>query len=254
MKNNKKPVLTKLLSLLIFTIAALPLQAQTYEESNGLVIMEAENTTSTLGKWVRKTEPLKNSFSGPGYLEFTGNTPINGDARSPLHYAFKIKKAGLYYLYLHCAKENLKIKGKKRTDIANDCYVRVEGNYGAGPNAGNKNGDDAPLRSLKKNTKFFGGDDKAFAWATGNRLDLGGHGNKRVAVYNFKADTKYKLVISGRSQFFKLNRIVFCHAETDKKSAKTLSSEETLASLTPIFDNSSKYASIDMKTNNLSNH
>ena len=35
-------------------------------------------------------------------------------------------------------------------------------NYGAGPNAGNNHADDAPLTTLQSDTKFFGGNDKAF--------------------------------------------------------------------------------------------
>ncbi|MGJ8653733.1 MAG: hypothetical protein ACSHX8_10705 [Opitutaceae bacterium] len=197
------------------------LQAQAiHQEKNGLVSIELEDTDSSLGLWELKQAKLGNAFSGDGYLEFTGNSPISGKPNSPLEYSFTINKGGLYYLHLRCAKEVLEIKGKTRTDIANDCYVRVEGDFAAGPNAGDAHKKDAPLALLQADTKFFGGADKQFEWATGNRLDPGGHNNKRVAVYDFKAGETYKLVVSGRSQFFKVDRLVFRHKDVSASAVE----------------------------------
>ena len=187
-------------------------------EKNGLVILEAEETASDLDQWVKKTDRLKSPYTGPGYLEFTGNKTSSGPPRSPLEYTFKINNAGFYYIHLHCARET--VDGRK--DVANDCYIRVEGDFEAGPKVGKSQGDHAPLETLQKDTKFFGGDDNSFTWATGNRLDLGGHKNKRVALYRFKAGSTYKLVVSGRSQKYKLNRIVFRHESVNSKLAQDL--------------------------------
>lgn len=187
-------------------------RGEVFEEVKGKVVIEAESTPSKLGKWKMLKDVA--GYSGEGYLEFTGNTPPGGKANSPIEYTFKIAEGGVYYLHLLCAKETLEHKGEKRTDIANDCYVRVEGRYEAGPNVGNDSGDDASLRDLKKDTKFFGGKDKQFAWSSGNRLDLGGEKNKRNAVYTFKAGEEYTLVVSGRSQKFKIDQFMF------SKSAK----------------------------------
>jgi len=175
--------------------------------SDGVIVMEAEETSSSLGSWKEKTD-IK-GYSGESYLEFTGNTPANGPAKSPLKYEFKIPKDGLYYIHLFCAKEAVKLKGELRTDVANDCYIKVTGDYEEGPNAGKNSGDQATYSDLKQNNKFFGGGDKEFKWASGEKLDLGGHKNKRIAVYQFKAGKTYKLTISGRSQKFKLDKIMF---------------------------------------------
>ena len=198
--------------------------AATYNESGGLVIMEMENTTSPLGLWKKRNGPL-NGFTGSGYLEFTGNTPTNGPATSPLTYKFKISKAGLYHLHLHCARDTTH---GQPADHSNDCYVRVDGDYSAGPNAGDSHGDDAPLNVLKANTKFFGGAADRFAWASGNRLDLGGHNNKRVAAYDFKAGNTYTLVVHGRSQWFSVNRIVFRHKDSAVSLAQNLGTPESV--------------------------
>ncbi len=193
----------------------------TYIETNGLVVMEAENTQSPLGLWLKKTSI--SGFTGSGYLDFSGNTPISGPATSPLEYKFKISQPGLYYLHLFCARETV----DGRTDVANDCYVRVEGDYTAGPNPGNSHGNDAPLSMLKSDTKFYGGNHNQLVWASGNRLDPGGHTNKRVAIYNFKAGQEYKLVVSGRSQLFKVDRIVFRHESVTSGTAQNKSLPES---------------------------
>ncbi|WP_444938517.1 DUF5060 domain-containing protein [Microbulbifer sp. JMSA002] len=197
-----------------------------YTEQNGLVIMEAENTNSNLGEWIKKNDI--GGHTGSSYLEFNGNTPLNGPPKSPLEYTFNITRSGLYYLHLHAAKENLVYEGEFRTDLANDAYFRLEGNYEAGPNAGNSHGKDAPLELLKKDTKFFGGEHNKFIWESGNKFDPGGHDNKRVAVYKLKAGESYKLVMSGRSQKFKVDRIVFRHIDVSKSDAENINNPETV--------------------------
>ena len=194
-----------------------------YNESGGLVVMETENTSSDFDLWINKTSGLENAHTGTSYLEFTGNNISSGPPRSPLEYAFKINRSGLYYIHLRCARETV----GDRKDVSNDCYIRVEGNYGQGPNVGKSHGDDAPLSALQRDTKFFGGAHNTLIWATGNKLDLGGTRNKRVAVYDFVAGETYKLVVSGRSQKFKLDRIVFRHTSVEADAAQRTSLPES---------------------------
>ncbi|MEO0796244.1 MAG: hypothetical protein AAFX93_13835 [Verrucomicrobiota bacterium] len=192
-----------------------------YVEQNGLVIMETENTPSDLGLWLNKT--AVSGYTGSGYLEFNGNNFELGPPNSPLTYEFTVSQSGLYYLHLHCARQVV----NGRHDVANDCYVRVEGNYSAGPNAGNTHGAHAPLSMLKSDTKFFGGANNQFVWSSGNKLDPGGHNNKRVAIYNFQAGETYRLVVSGRSKFFKLDRIMFRHSSVPAATAENLNNPES---------------------------
>jgi hypothetical protein len=217
-----KPAILSLLATCAFAIA------QTYNESGGLVVMEIENTGSPLGLWQKQTALA--GHSGTGYLQFLGNTYENGPATSPLEFQFKINQAGLYYLHLHCAKET----HDGRTDVANDCYVRVEGDYNAGPGPYDSHGNNASLALLQSDTKYFGGATNAWKWENGQNssgsagnLDPGGETNKRVAVYDFKAGQTYKLVVSGRSKFFRINRIVFRHANTAAATAQNLSTPES---------------------------
>lgn len=200
--------------------------AQTYQESGGLVVMEIENSPSALGLWQKQTSLT--GHTGSGYLQFLGNNYETGPATSPLEFSFKINQAGLYYLHLHCAKQT----EDGRTDVANDCYVRVEGDYNAGPGPYTSNGDNASLTLLQSDTKYYGGATNSWKWENGEgsgagNLDPGGDNNKRVAVYDFKAGKTYKLVVSGRSKFFRINRLMFRHTSVSATTAQNLSNPES---------------------------
>ncbi|MEM7602478.1 MAG: hypothetical protein AAF357_13800 [Verrucomicrobiota bacterium] len=201
------------LILLIILPTLLKGEAPVVEE-NGIVVIETEDTTSDLGKWEQKTSI--EGYSGECYLEFTGNTPTSGPAASPLAYQFTITKGGFYQFHLYCARETI----EDRTDLANDAYIRLEGDFGSGPNPGDEHGMDAPLEMLKADTKFYGGDDQTFVWASGNRLDPGGHNNKRVAVYYLKTGETYTFTISGRSQLFKIDCFEFRHEDAEPRTVK----------------------------------
>jgi hypothetical protein len=198
-----------------------------HNEADGIVRLEVENTNSPLGLWEKKSDLA--GFSGSGYLEFTGNEFDLGDADSPLSYHFKINRGGTYVLDLHCAKKTI----GEHADWANDCYVRVVGDYSAGPGPHDVPMGNASLSLLKRDTKYFGGKSNAWEWSvgdwhfTGGRLDPGGKKNKRTAIYNFKAGETYTLVISGRSKAFRIDRAVFRHDSVAKKDAHDLSIGES---------------------------
>jgi hypothetical protein len=197
------------------------LPGNTYLEQDGLIIMEMENTPTELGLWVFENDLA--GYTGSGYFRFMGNTPINGPPNSPLEYKFKVTTPGYYYLHLHMAKTRY----DDREDLANDVYVRLEGNFGPGPNPGNSHGDDAQLQDLQQDTKLFGGGIDQFRWSSGNVLDLGGHNNKRIAIYQLNACEEYTLTVSGRSQLCRVDRIMFRHESITKNSAENLNNPES---------------------------
>ncbi|WP_162025857.1 MULTISPECIES: LamG domain-containing protein [unclassified Lentimonas] len=176
-----------------------------YNESGGLVVMEVENTPSNLGQWELKTTALENDYTGDGYLEFVGPNTYSVPAPAELEYTFKINTAGTYWIHLRGARETI----DDRTDVANDCYIRVEGDYEAGPNAEYVEWSNAPLDVLQADNKFFvyAPNELEFTWSYGAKLEAAGM--KLRALYTFKAGETYKLVVSGRSQYFRLDRIVF---------------------------------------------
>ena len=190
-----------------------------YTEVDGLVIMEAENTQSDYDLWIKKTDV--DEYTGSGHLEFTGNGITNGPPKSPLTYTFTINKPGYYRLTIR-ARKRLETD---RTDLSNDGYVRMEGDFGEGPNAGNNHKDDAPLELLKEDLKMFGGNANNWGWA--RELDAGGHDNKRNPIYDFKAGETYTLTISGRSKNWNIDRIVLYHESVNRNQAQNTDIPET---------------------------
>lgn len=208
-----KRLITLATLLALTSFICLPAAArEVFLEADGVVIIEAESSASKPGKWKGKTD--LEGFTGKGYIEYTGNKPAGGPVGSTLVYFFKIEKAGIYTLHLRAHK---RLEGEE-PDKCNDAYVRVEGKYSASEDAGDKHNDDARLETLRKDTKLYGGSDKGWGWA--ETLDLGGHNNKRKPKYIFKAGETYALGISGRSQRFNIDRIVFRHESVDLKKAK----------------------------------
>jgi hypothetical protein len=161
-------------------------------ETGGVVVMECERTSSSLGNWGFSTT-ITPGWTGDGHLQFNGNSPSGGNANSPLTYQFKILQSGTYRLYLR-ARKNLE---GAASDLCNDCYFRMAGNYTAGGTT--------PLNLLQNNTKFFGGNAGGWAWA--QKLD-DANSVKWDALYNFTAGEIYTLTMSGRSQRFNVDRIV----------------------------------------------
>jgi hypothetical protein len=200
-----------------------------YQESGGIVVMEAERTPSSLGtggnRWERYEPGDTNYVEGAtngAHIEFQGNSSNGGPPTTPLTYKFKIHEAGYYHLHL---RARARLDGAE-SDKNNDCYVKVTGDpYGPGPNAGNDHLDDATLALLTSDTKMYGASPTTWGWA--NELDAGGNTNKRFPVYNFQAGGTYTLTISGRSIKYNIDRIVFRKSTISASSARSASIPES---------------------------
>ncbi len=183
-----------------------------FVEKDGVVVMEAESTDSSLGRW--KTKTTLEGYQGSGHLEFTGNKPESGPPESPLVYHFKVTKPGNYALILR-ARKRLE---SKRQDISNDCFVRLEGDYESGNNT--------PKEVLEEDTKLFGGD--ADGWGAAVKLDV--KHKKFDPVYELKAGETYQFVMSGRSQNFNVDRILFVHEDKNARQVMNENPPESEAS------------------------
>ena len=200
-----------------------------YQESGGIVVMEAERTPSSLGtgtdRWDIYEPGATNYVSGAtndAHIEFQGNGSNGGSPKTPLTYTFKIHEGGYYHLHL---RARARLDGAD-SDKNNDCYVRVNGDsYGPGPNAGNDHQDDATLSLLTSDTKMYGASPTTWGWA--NELDAGGSTNKRYPVYDFQAGGTYTLTLSGRSIKYNIDRIVFRRSSVSASSAKSASIPES---------------------------
>ncbi|KLU06907.1 Choline-sulfatase [Rhodopirellula islandica] len=170
-----------------------------FDEVDGTVIIEMESTQSPLGNWKKRT--TLDPFTGSSYLEFMGNNPGVGAPDSPLNYDFQINTPGDYWISIRSHKRLTADDGvTARSDMCNDCYVRVEGDYvSADPTL--------PLEWLQKDTKFWG-NAADLNWKNWSSKVVGDHDMIKTVRYRFQAGKQYRLVVSGRAQRFSLDRII----------------------------------------------
>ena len=85
------------LSLLIFCLGAYFVQAQcggaTFEEQNGIVVIEAESVNTT-SNW--KKENNVGGFTGSSYLTWRGNEIFSTPGTAVIQYTIKINNPGTY--------------------------------------------------------------------------------------------------------------------------------------------------------------
>lgn len=179
-----------------------------YGERNGVLIMEAENTSSNLGNWQFRDSSsigFQGGYQGAGYLEFRGNTSGTVAPDSPLEYKFKINNGGLYHLAIR-AYINLQDDGTG--SIADDCYIRMEGDYEEATDYKRNGFSAAPLRILQQDNSLKG---ISTFWSRTLRIQRNTWFTE--PVYNFKAGKEYTLIISGKSANFNIDRIILFRLE-----------------------------------------
>lgn len=192
----------KLIVLLTACFVSSVFSAPLFEGKDGLLVIEAESTSSSKGQWKEREEV--EGFTGECHLEFTGNQPANGPPTSPLKYQFTVDKDGIYRLLIRAHK---RLEGEPG-DRCNDCYVRLDGDFDTGGTA--------PLKMLETDTKLYGGNAEGWGWTA--QLDR--NHKKFPPLYKLKAGEKYTLIISGRSQRFNMDRIIFKHESVADEKAK----------------------------------
>ncbi|MEM8608576.1 MAG: hypothetical protein AAGF92_15845 [Myxococcota bacterium] len=203
------------------------------------VVMEMESVAiPDQSEWVSQAD--LGGFTGDGYYRFTGNGICNGPAGSPLRYTFEIREAARYELRLRAAKISHCVLGAPqangtctehdrtcdslgeptdgscgseaqciRNDISNDAFVHIEddgGSYVAFV--------DQPADSVGEPIKLFGGQPNSWAWTGTKALDRSGKWN---AHWDLGPGT-YTLVVQGRSQSFRIDRMLLFDTNTGTTS------------------------------------
>ena len=174
------------------------------QRTENYVVMEAELTSSSYGHWEEITSSDDRFVSGASnnkHIEFTSNGINGGAAKSPLKYTFKINNAGDYRLLIRASK---RLDGAD-SDKCNDGYIKMEGDFDA-PSTTNVHNSPATETQLRSQNKFFGGWNSSWGWA--QQIDLGGHNNKRNAIYSFSKGEYYTLTVWGRSIRWNIDKII----------------------------------------------
>jgi len=167
-----------------------------FVEDNGLIVVEAESILLTSGDdsllWQRETD--LDGFYGDSFVRFTGNSPSNGkpDGRRSLY--FLISHPGQYQLAIRSWKNNT-----QHDDYSNDCYSRLIGAEG--------------FRGIWTKT-YNGFKPNVWTWSTthypAKRFDM----EPMAPVYNLtQAPAVYELQLAGRSQHYRMDRIVLFHED-----------------------------------------
>lgn len=160
-----------------------------FMEQNGIAEIEAESAVLQ-GQWIfytnREEHNFISGFSGPGCIQFIGNTEVSGPADSPLVYKIKISNPGAYSLAIRGLEAPLETG---EGDKANDCYVYIAGQEG--------------WEGKEVKYVLLG---ESFQWSW-NVKGEPAHHDFQYPEYDLSPGT-YELVIAGRSKNFFIDKIV----------------------------------------------
>jgi len=177
--SSKLPYLVLAVCLSVIATKPNVFAQRVYEESNGFVAIEMENTKSPLGQSVfldhaaaANGNAYPSGAVGTGHLEYQGpfTNPTPG---SSLDYFFKINQTGSYELRLRAHRRLLGAS----SDSNNDAFVKLAGKF----TSGNPN---VPFAALVNNTKLFGGAPED--WGFARKLD-GNGAHLEDVIYNLQA-------------------------------------------------------------------
>ena len=177
-----------------------------FQEDNGLVVIEIESRPAVDG-WQLQTDVP--GFTGSGYFRWEGpNLFGNPGAQGVIEYPINITNPGLYQMRFRNHRN-----GGIPFDQENDIWTRM---------------DSGPW------TKVFSGQQGIWNWAS--NFDFG-KGNRPPASYQLSKG-KHMFTISGRSQGFRVDRVVFFNTaliptgqaqSTDNPQSPTGGSEKGLS-------------------------
>ncbi|MEL7226830.1 MAG: hypothetical protein AAGL17_18835, partial [Cyanobacteria bacterium J06576_12] len=180
-----------------------------YLGKNGDIVLEAENT-HLQGNW--KTTKLNGRnaivYDGPNSFR----KPQNAQT---LKYTFATDQQGKYSIALHSAR-NKAVMEEFASDLGNDVFIGIE--------------EVATGKVVKAPTKlftYFGNANNKFRWGT--KFDIN-HKPAPTAV-SLKANTQYRLLVTGRSDGYVIDRITLSNSgfltKTNAPVSKTKSAVST---------------------------
>ncbi|MBD3243371.1 MAG: hypothetical protein GF331_22465 [Chitinivibrionales bacterium] len=201
--------------------------AGAWYERDGIIILEAEDTDSDLGEWVRYTNAdnpytFASGWAGDGYIFFTGNSNPGGPVNSELRYKLFINNPGTYRLHLRGMETGLE---GAAGDETNDCYVKMTG----------QSTDDCEGVFTKW---VLLGSPREWSWNT--TLECGHH-NFVKTNYELSAGV-HEFWIAGRSKNFAIDRFIIHDVSLDPSayylfpSSQRIKEDGTLTDPLPMPD------------------
>lgn len=165
-----------------------------FQEKDGIVVFEAENTLLSDG-WA--LENTIEAYSGEGYITWVNNTTIETNLQGLLSYKFRITKPGIYTLKFrnyHSCEDFTE---------CNDVFVRV---------------DDGDWRKNFNHTLS--------SWDWNSQQDIN-HVFSNSEYLLKKGE--HMLYFSGRSQNFSIDKIALFHKDTSQSEYKSAEQSECAA-------------------------
>lgn len=161
-----------------------------YLGASGDIVLEAENV-SLKGNWKNTKVQNKEAILYDGPNSF-GKVPSG----QTLSYAFETDESGQYGISMYSARDKSAM-GEFRNDLGNDAFIAVE--------------EISTGKVIQAPTKLFtsfGGANSELRW--GSTFDK--NDKKSPAQVSLKANTQYRLLVSGRSDGYVIDRITLSNS------------------------------------------
>ncbi len=202
-----------------------------YEEQNGLVVIELENTSFTGSSWAY--ENVEGGFTGTGYILWRGNQYFNNASNGVITIPVRINNPGTYDIQF---RARISSESNENNTEHNDVWIKVAD--GARMFA-DKNGSEVEPRPQCENNsnvecpegsstngffKAYGGNKNNFTWYS-NTYDNNAH---RIKV-TFNSPGTYNVQVAARSSLYMLDRLVLSNPSLiSQNDARSTNQEETL--------------------------
>lgn len=215
--------MSKFLLLLIYVLLVPWISyGASYEDKNGLVVIEAENLSGDFSNW--KKETTFTPYTGSSYIRWNGADNFSTPGNGKIYTKIKITKTGTYKILWR----NKVGEGTSSTDC-NDSWLRIpDANFYAKKGTtiyypkGTGKTPNPKGASADGWFKVYSSGTIDWTWSTRTS------DNEGAEIYvDFDKVGEYTLEISGRSKNHCIDRIVLFHSSVSEATAKDLNQAET---------------------------
>ena len=202
-----------------------------YEEENGLVVIELENTSYTGSNWAY--ENVEGGYTGNGYLLWRGPQYFNNASNGVITIPIKINNPGTYEIQF---RARISSESTENNTEHNDVWVKVADGARLFAERNGSEVEPRPQCTSNPNVgcpegsstdgffKAYGGNKNNFTWYS-NTYDNNAH---RIRV-SFNSIGVYNLQLAARSSLYMIDRLIlFDASRISQNDARSISNSETL--------------------------